>query len=180
MSVAAITLLVRGETRVHTVRKLVTGVAARRLPLGLHLLGVHVVFVREPLYAELAHLRREAYPRPLRVNGRRVTDYAHLARGVGEVLRVTISACVVLRKSWRNAVVGALVTEGAVLRLRLVLRLFVVERRFALDDRSLFYVERRRGGVGVRLRRGLRLGRGFGGRLLRAAASARGDEENRR
>ena len=179
VGVAAIALLVRWEARVDAVGKLMAGVAPHRLPLALHLLGVHMIFMREPLDAKLAHLRGEADPRSLRVNRRRVADYTHLARRVGEILGVTINAGPVPRKACRHAVIYTLMAEPAILRLGLMFGPRVIERRFALDNHRLFHVERRLVGICIRLRRRRRRGRRVGGRLLGAAAGNHGDEKNR-
>ena len=91
---------------------------------------------------------------------------------------MTLHAGGVTRKHRSDAVIRALMAEGAVLCLSLVFHPCVIEWRCALDYRRFFDIEWRRRG---RLRSWLRRFRGFiGSRLLGAAASKCADEKNRR
>ena len=150
--------------------------AVDRSILAFHLLRVHVVFVRESLQPELAHLRGKAYPRPLSVYGASVTDDAHLARRVSKIFRVTIDAGVVAREDRSHAVIGPLMAEAAILGLGLVFGPRVIKWRGALDDDRLLNVEDRLNWRRIRRRSRRRL---IGRRLLSAAASINAHERDR-
>src|SRR5689334_8388748 len=134
------------------------------------LLGIHVLAVRETLYPELVHLGWKTYAGALSVDRRFVTNNTHLAGGVCKILRVTFNACGVTREYRGDIVVRTLMTETAILGLRLMLWSTVIERRCALDDRRFLDIERRRRGCRLWSRL-LRLGGFIGGRLLGALAS---------
>ena len=179
MNVAAIALLMLGETRRRTFRRSMTGAALRRRSLFSHLLRIHMLLVRERLDPKLAHPGRKAYSRPLSVNRRRVTHSAHLTRGVCKILCVAFDARRVAGEHRRHVVVRTLMAERAVLSLGLVLGSHMVKRRRPLDHLGFLYIERR--WRRRRLRRGRRRFGGFvGGGLLGALASKRADEKNRR
>ena len=144
-----------------------TGIAIRRYALAFHLLRVHVISVRESFQPELAHLCRKTYPRPLRIYGAGVTDYAHLARRVRKIFRVTIDAGCVTRENRRHGIIGALMTKTAILSLGLMFGPVMIERRFALDDHRFLYVKDRLNRSRFR-RRSLRCA--IGRRLFGAAA----------
>ena len=127
MNVTAIALLMIGKTGCGALGGLMASAALWSLGLAGHLFRVHMLFVRERLDSELTHLRRKAYPCPLSVNRRRMTYDAHLARCVSEVLCVTFNASRVAGKHWCDAVIRALMAEGAVLCLGLVLNAGVIE-----------------------------------------------------
>lgn len=133
MRVTAITLLMAGEGRANAVGELMASATISRYTLAFHLLRVHVVFVRKTLQSELAHLGRKTNPRPLHIDGACVTDYAHLARGVSKIFRVTSDAGVMAWKDRSHAVIGALMAKAAILCLGLMFGPVMIERRFALD-----------------------------------------------
>ena len=140
MNVAAIALLMVRETRRRAFGRSMASAALRSLRLDL--LRIHVLSVREPLDAELTHLRRKTYPGPLRVDRRFVTYDAHLTRCVCKILRMTFYASRVTRKDRGDAVVHSLMAEGAILCLGLVLGASVIEGRRAVYHRGFLYVER--------------------------------------
>lgn len=103
-----------------------------RVHLILHLLRVRVIAMRETLDSKLSKSRRKLNHI---VFGRRrlVTDNAHLACGVTEVLRVAFKAS---GMSWQyrfRIVSRSEVTSRAILRLCLVLLSIVIEWRNDLD-----------------------------------------------
>ena len=167
MRVTAITLLMVWESRSDPVGELMANIAGGRHALAFHLLRIHVVSVRETFQPELCHLCRKTYPRPLRIDGAGVTDYAHLARGVCKIPPVALDAGPVAREYGRHGVVGALVAKAAILRLGLMFGPDMIKRRFALDDYGLFYIEDGRRGGRSRRRN---FGRFVGRRLLTALA----------
>src|SRR2546422_8081866 len=142
MNMAAVALVMIRKTRRGALGRLMAGAAFCSLSFASHLRRIHVLFVREPLDAELTHLRRKAYSRPLRVYRRLVTYHAHLTRCICKISGVTLYASRVAGKHRRDAIVQPLMAKGAILCSGLVLRARVIEGRGALDHRRLFYVKR--------------------------------------
>jgi len=102
--------------------------AVRRVGLlAFHLVRVAVLAVREGFQAKLRLLLRELNQRAFHVNRRGVTDLAHAGLPVGKILQVTFAARLVARKYGRCVVVFALVAEGAIFGLGLMLFAAVVK-----------------------------------------------------
>lgn len=179
MNMTAIALLMVRKTRRGAFGGLMTRVALWGLGLPGHLLWVHVLFVREAFYSELAHFGRKTYPGSLGVKRRLMTYNAHLTRTICKIFCVTLYASRVTGENRRDVVVQSLMAKGAILGFGLVLGASVIERRGALDHLGFLNVEGRRSRS--RLRRGLRRFGGLvGSRLLCALASHCADESNRR
>lgn len=127
-----------------------------RVHLALHLFGIRVIAMREAFDPELSQARGEIDARGLRIDRRLVTDDAHLAFFVGEILRVALNAGRVSRKHRPGIVRRAKVTGSAILCFCSVLFAIVIERRDHLDDFRVNNIERRLAHRGGRCSRALR------------------------
>ncbi|HKA20530.1 MAG TPA: hypothetical protein VKN18_19755 [Blastocatellia bacterium] len=133
VNVAAIALLMVRITRGRALRRCVTGAAFWRLSLTGHFLWIHVLPVRETLYAELTHLGGKTYSRALRIHRRFVTNNAHLTRRIRKIFSVALDTSRMTGKHGSHIVVRPLMAEAAVFRLCLVLGASMIEWRRALD-----------------------------------------------
>jgi len=97
--------------------------------LVFHLFGIAVLSVRESLQAKLRLFLGKLDERTLRIDRRGVADLAHAALPVGEISLMTFDAGRMTRKDRRRIVVFALMAEGAIFGLRLVLFACVIEGR---------------------------------------------------
>src|SRR6185369_2339764 len=120
----------------------VTGRAFWCFGLTRHLLGIHVLPVRETLYSKFAHLCRETYASALRIDRRFVTNNTHLAGGIRKIFCVTFNTRGVTREYRSDIVIRTLVTKTAILCFGLVLGSSVIERRRFSNDRRFLDIER--------------------------------------